>query len=824
MAHYGSGVATVTTIKEIGEALLTGGYEPLPITPGQKVPLLKGWSQMQITGDVVRGWAANGRADHYVGLRTGAVAGVDIDVDDPAMAERIRADAEAMLGYAPVRYGRGSRMLLVYRVVGEEGRKMAARWHDASGYDHAVEVLQRGQQFVAYGIHPGTGQPYRWEGGDPLTVPVDGLPAVTTTELADWLRRVSSDVVAQGWSLANADALDADERWLATYRPPVDVDAMTYQQRVEHEGITRLGEWVPELFPSAREHRDGYRVSSADLGRDLEEDLALQPDGIMDFGEEVGLTAVQVVERWLPATTDEALEWLAERLGVSAAQPVDDSPLALWRGRIEGAESVAKLGRVADAVRRNRSLSDVDRELVAKAYRDRLSALEGTRIPIALARRQVQGKPPEAEVMDTSWCDSWYYVNHNDKFYNHAAGRWATMQGFNARYGRMIEPDAGGRRPAASRIALDEVRIPVADLAMYCPHLGEKFEVGGRECVNSFWPGSLPAADTHISADGMGAIKVVDTHLRHICGHRENVYRALLDWLAYVVQQPGRKIRHAILLKGIEGDGKTVLLDLLAACIGEANVRTVSPVVVTSQFNSYAEGAMVVGLEELRMVGHNRYDAANALKPLITNNTVDIHKKGVDSYNVLNVSNYIAFTNFGDAVPISETDRRWCVIFTPWHDAAGMTDAIGESAGSYFKRLHAALQHGGALRRWLLDHNISDQFDPNGHAPDTPEKGSMRGADVDDVEQLVADRIEAGGRGITSTAVVTHLLRAIGSEFGADSLAMPSGRALAKVLQRLGWTCYPKQLKWDGERCRVWVKGLPLDDNDRVREALNASR
>lgn len=817
---------TVNTIKEIGGALLGGGYEPLPITPGQKIPRLKGWSQMEITHDVVAGWATNGRADHYVGLRTGAIAGVDIDVDDPAMAEHIRADAEAMLGYAPVRYGRGSRMLLVYRVEGAEGRKMAAQWHDTSGHNHAVEVLQRGQQFVAYGVHPTTGQPYRWEGGDPLTVPVEALPAVTTEELAEWLRRVSSDVVAQGWTLATADTLGEDERWLATYRPPVAVEAMTFPQRVEHEGITRLGEWVPELFPTAREYRDGYRVTSADLGRDLEEDLALQPDGIVDFGEEVGLTAVQVVERWLPATAEEALQWLAERLGIdrSTVQPVEDSPLAMWRTRIEDAEDVARLSRITDAIRRSRALSDVDRELLAQTYRARMTALTSTRLPIALARQQVRGKAPEVEESDTSWCDGWYYVHHTDRFYHHRHGRWVTLQGFNSRYGRMIEPDVDGRRSSAARVALDEVCIPVADVGMYAPHLGERFTVGGRDCVNTFWPGSVPEADAHISAEGMAAITTVDTHLRHICGHRDAVYRALVDWLAYTVQHPGRKIRHAILLKGVEGDGKTVLLDLLAACIGEANVRTVSPVVVTSQFNGYAEGAMVVGLEELRMVGHNRYDAANALKPLITNNTVDIHKKGQDSYNALNVSNYLAFTNYGDAVPISETDRRWCVIFTPWHDAAGMSEALGgQNLNSYFKQLHAALQHGGALRRWLLDHPVSEQFDPNGHAPDTPEKGSMRSADVDDVEQLVADRIEAGGRGVTSRAVVTHLLRDVGGDFGADSLAMPSGRAFAKVMQRLGWTCFPRQLKWNGDRCRVWVRGLPLDDADRVRAELDGS-
>ena len=43
--------------------------------------------------------------------------------------------------------------------------------------------------------------------------------------------------------------------------------------------------WVPELLPDAEKTASGgYRVKSRDLGRPLEEDLSISPDGIKDFG------------------------------------------------------------------------------------------------------------------------------------------------------------------------------------------------------------------------------------------------------------------------------------------------------------------------------------------------------------------------------------------------------------------------------------------------------------------------------------------------------------------------------------------------------------
>jgi hypothetical protein len=77
--------------------------------------------------------------------------------------------------------------------------------------------------------------------------------------------------------------------------------------------------WVLTLFPTAKRQATGaWRVTSRDLGRDLEEDLSLHPDGIRDYGREESLTAIDVVLRHgTPATPLERASGCAPSSGSS---------------------------------------------------------------------------------------------------------------------------------------------------------------------------------------------------------------------------------------------------------------------------------------------------------------------------------------------------------------------------------------------------------------------------------------------------------------------------------------------------------------------------
>jgi hypothetical protein len=65
----------------------------------------------------------------------------------------------------------------------------------------------------------------------------------------------------------------------------------------------QLDDWVPVLHPTSSKQATGaWRITSKNLGRDLEEDLSYHPDGISDYGEEHGLTPIDAVQRYGGAT------------------------------------------------------------------------------------------------------------------------------------------------------------------------------------------------------------------------------------------------------------------------------------------------------------------------------------------------------------------------------------------------------------------------------------------------------------------------------------------------------------------------------------------
>lgn len=95
--------------------------------------------------------------------------------------------------------------------------------------------------------------------------------------------------------------------------------------------LDRIDEWVPTLFgENARPYQKGYRISSAVLGRDLEEDLTVHPwpRGIKDFGEhdsgeaqEGRRTPISIIAaHTFSDNKDEAAEWLSEQLGMTTSE------------------------------------------------------------------------------------------------------------------------------------------------------------------------------------------------------------------------------------------------------------------------------------------------------------------------------------------------------------------------------------------------------------------------------------------------------------------------------------------------------------------------
>jgi hypothetical protein len=113
-------------------------------------------------------------------------------------------------------------------------------------------------------------------------------------------------------------------------------NAGDYFRTVNTAALACLALWVPILHPQARHYpgTGAWRVTSKDLGRDLQEDLSYAPTGIWDFGLEKACTAIDSVMTWgNAADVRQASFWLCARMGrTPASLGWDDGSAATAKG------------------------------------------------------------------------------------------------------------------------------------------------------------------------------------------------------------------------------------------------------------------------------------------------------------------------------------------------------------------------------------------------------------------------------------------------------------------------------------------------------------
>ena len=177
--------------------LITHGYEPICVDAQTKKPAATGWSAGEVTLQRISSERV-AFPNSSTGLRTGALVGVDIDLANEEHWPKLAELAVSVLGYTPLTRRGSKGVLAAYRNPNPMG-KITVRCKLNNKSVTLVEILGRGQQFVAFGIHPRTKQPYQWLGIDhdpdfpvvfsPLTVPLADLPEVTENKLCEFARK-----------------------------------------------------------------------------------------------------------------------------------------------------------------------------------------------------------------------------------------------------------------------------------------------------------------------------------------------------------------------------------------------------------------------------------------------------------------------------------------------------------------------------------------------------------------------------------------------------------------------------------------------------------
>ena len=125
---------------------------------------------IQPTIEIIDQWSTQYPNWQSTSARCGEVVAIDCDILDKAVADEVRTEARRCFGKAfPTRVGNPPKFLMMCRTPQPFSKLRTGKYLQPDGGTSQVEVLCRGQQFIAFGIHPKTGKPYEWFGGDPLT-------------------------------------------------------------------------------------------------------------------------------------------------------------------------------------------------------------------------------------------------------------------------------------------------------------------------------------------------------------------------------------------------------------------------------------------------------------------------------------------------------------------------------------------------------------------------------------------------------------------------------------------------------------------------------
>ena len=415
------------------------------------------------------------------------------------------------------------------------------------------------------------------------------------------------------------------------------------------------------------------------------------------------------------------------------------------------------------------------------------------------------------------WLEDWVFCESDSTFERVSVRHSVNAMSWRMMHDRMPEVIASG--VDAVTFASTHSRIPTVAGLMYWPGAGEIFlGPDGMRRLNSFADSGVdPCASLEGDEDGQRVVDLFMAHVRNTV-RDERERRILIDFMAFVIQNPGKRVRWALLLHGIEGNGKSYFFNVMQHALG-ANARVVSTTAIDSGFTGWAEGAILIGVEEIRIAGTNKYAVLDKMKPLITNDTIAVVHKGRDEKAIPNFASYMMMTNHADAIPVGDNDRRYCVITTRHTRKEDLYEQHNGKEGvtAYFNTLFAeTARRSDALARMLMDWKVSADFHEGGRAPETDGLVAMRSLHVseerDDLENLI-ERYACRVIGPDLLDVTELRNMAL-----IDAEEMPRTKALGHILSDMGYTQIPSRrvkLK-DRSNHYVWYRVGRIAPQDAV--------
>lgn len=364
---------------------------------------------------------------------------------------------------------------------------------------------------------------------------------------------------------------------------------------------------------------------------------------------------------------------------------------------------------------------------------------------------------------------------------------------FNATYGGYeFQMDDGGQKTAKkaweafteSRV----IRFPKAESVRFDPTLppGHIIREEGRVLVNSYVPVEVERT--------AGDVTPFLNHLAKILPNEKD-RDILLAYMAACVQHIGYKFQWAPLIQGAPGNGKTLLTRCVSYAVGKRYSHFPQAADLDNKFNGWMLNKAFIGVEDI-YVAEGKREMIEALKPMITNDELEIQLKGSDQITQRVCANFMLNANAKDALRKTQDDRRFAVFYSAQQHADDiLASGMG---GDYFPNLYCWLRHGGyaIVAQYLTDYPIPDELNPAGkchRAPATSSIDEVLRESLGSVEQEVLEAIDEGRPGFAGGWVSSVALDTLLQSLRKGS-AVPQNKR-REMMQTLGYDWHPALTK-----------------------------
>ena len=315
-----------------------------------------------------------------------------------------------------------------------------------------------------------------------------------------------------------------------------------------------------------------------------------------------------------------------------------------------------------------------------------------------------------------------------------------------------------------------------------------------------------------------GKCDIILELLHYLCTE-DRIYKWLLCWMAWPLQNPGAKLGSAVIMHGPQGTGKSVIFNRVLASIYGDYATVLNQRGLEDRFNAdWIDSKLYMCAEEV-VARAEMWHIKNELKELVTGEWVRINPKNVAAYRQRNQVNVVYLSNEGQPLPIDNDDRRHLVIYTP-----------PKLTPDFYDEVFAEIDNGGiaAFYDYLLNLDIEATYPgwhPKKHPPMTEAKQALIDISAPSETRFVKDWLHGDAGLPVCPALSTDVYKAYMAwcRINGEARPRPSNH-FAGALERLGG--------WHKKRVEVWdntdfmgsptVKFVMFPPDNAVQAAGNA--